>query len=133
MRATGRCGSVCWLLAGVVCAILGLPQSGLALDLEEVERVLGALVRERDSGTQQFSLESSGEIATCCPIDVNGDCSTTGAELSVLLGRYGQEVPPGSPGDFNGDGLVSGSDLSVLLAAYGCMGSSDESGPPVCP
>jgi len=55
-----------------------------------------------------------------CFGDANGDGLTNGADLSVLLGQFGQTVSPGSDADFNGDGEVNGADLSVLLSNFGC-------------
>ncbi len=57
-----------------------------------------------------------------CPGDTNGDGLTNGADLSVLLGQFGDPVPPGTVADFNGDGEVNGADLSVLLSNFGCGG-----------
>jgi len=54
-----------------------------------------------------------------CPGDTNGDSLVNGADLSVLLGQFGQSVPASTGADFNGDGLVNGADLSVLLAGFG--------------
>ncbi len=55
-----------------------------------------------------------------CAGDTNGDGATDGADLSVLLGQFGQSVTPGTGGDLNDDGLVNAADLSVLLADFGC-------------
>jgi len=59
-----------------------------------------------------------------CAGDTNGDNLVNGADLSVLLGQFGQSVTPGTGADFNGDGLVNGADLSVLLGRFGvaCTG-----------
>ncbi len=54
-----------------------------------------------------------------CPADANGDNMVNGADLSVLLGQFGQSVTPGTGADFNGDGAVNGADLSVLLGQFG--------------
>lgn len=54
-----------------------------------------------------------------CPGDANGDRVVNGADLSVLLGQFGQPVPPGTGADFNNDGIVNGADLSVLLSNFG--------------
>ncbi len=54
-----------------------------------------------------------------CAGDTNGDNMVNGADLSVLLGQFGQAVTPGTGADFNGDGLVNGADLSVLLGRFG--------------
>lgn len=50
--------------------------------------------------------------------DINFDGSVNGADLSVLLGEFGQTT--GIPAaDLNCDGAVNGADLSVLLANFG--------------
>ena len=51
--------------------------------------------------------------------DANGDGAVDAADLSVLLGQFGQNVTPGSGADFNGDGVVNSADLSVLLTRFG--------------
>ncbi len=58
-------------------------------------------------------------MAPPCPGDANGDGLVNGADLSVLLSQFGQNVPPGTGADFNGDGVVNGADLSVLLSNFG--------------
>lgn len=42
-----------------------------------------------------------------------------GADLSVLLGQFGDPVTPGTGADFNASGEVNGADLSVLLGQFG--------------
>lgn len=54
-----------------------------------------------------------------CSGDSNGDHSVDGADLSVLLGQFGQSVSPGTGADANADGIVDGADLSVILARFG--------------
>lgn len=54
-----------------------------------------------------------------CPGDTNADGLINGADLSVLLGQFGQTVMPNTGADFNGDGIVNAADLSVLLAQFG--------------
>jgi len=54
-----------------------------------------------------------------CAGDTNGDNLVNGADLSVLLGQFGQSVTPGTGADFNADGMVNGADLSVLLGRFG--------------
>jgi hypothetical protein len=53
-------------------------------------------------------------IAPSCPTDLDGDGTTGGSDLTVLLGSWGSVG-----GDVNGDGTTNGSDLSVLLGAWG--------------
>lgn len=50
-----------------------------------------------------------------CPGDLNGDGIVDGADLSGLLGGWGQ---PGDS-DLNGDGNTDGADLSTLLGNWG--------------
>jgi hypothetical protein len=47
--------------------------------------------------------------------DLNGDGVVNGADLGILLARWGQ---PGGVGDLNGDLFVDGGDLGELLAAW---------------
>ena len=50
-----------------------------------------------------------------CPADVTGDGEVDGADLSVVLGGWGQ---PG-PSDISGDGNTDGTDLGLLLGSWG--------------
>jgi len=54
-----------------------------------------------------------------CDGDANGDRTVNGADLSVLLGQFGDSVTPGTGADFNASGDVNGADLSVLLGQFG--------------
>jgi len=56
-----------------------------------------------------------------CAGDTNGDGDTNGADLSVMLANFGNNVAPGTNGDLNDDGIVNGADLSVMLADFGCV------------
>ncbi len=51
-----------------------------------------------------------------CPADINGDGIVDGADLSTLLGAWGDM---GGPADIDGSGLVDGADLSTLLGYWG--------------
>lgn len=55
-----------------------------------------------------------------CGGDVNGDGTTDSADLSVVIGSFGEAVPAGTSGDVNGDGVVDAADLSVLIGDFGC-------------
>ena len=63
--------------------------------------------------------EDEEEVEIPCPGDFTGDGRVTTADLTVLLGAFGQPVPPGTQGDLTGDGLVTTSDLTALLALFG--------------
>ncbi|MFM7051065.1 MAG: GC-type dockerin domain-anchored protein, partial [Planctomycetota bacterium] len=54
-----------------------------------------------------------------CEGDLTGDGIVNGADLTVLLGAWGQS---GGAPDINADGVVNGADLTVLLARFntGC-------------
>lgn len=54
-----------------------------------------------------------------CPWDLNGDKLVTTADLTILLGHFGQAVPAGTLGDLNGDAVVNTVDLTMLLGAFG--------------
>jgi len=61
-------------------------------------------------------------LPSSCFADANGDHSVDGADLSFLLGVFGQSVndfPAAAGADFNSDGVVNGADLSVLLTNFG--------------
>jgi hypothetical protein len=61
-------------------------------------------------GSGIFSLTCPGS-----PADINGDGQVDGADLSQLLGGWGQ---PGVT-DINNDGITDGADLSQLLGDWG--------------
>lgn len=50
-----------------------------------------------------------------CASDLNGDGSTDGADLGLLLGNWGSA----GTGDLNNDGTVDGADLGLLLGSWG--------------
>jgi len=54
-----------------------------------------------------------------CPTDLNGDGSTDGSDLGVLLGAWGSDAGTQSVADLNGDGSVDGVDLGAMLGAWG--------------
>jgi predicted outer membrane repeat protein len=61
-----------------------------------------------------------GGNAECpCPGDLNGDRAVTAADISILLGFWGPELPTFPAADLTGDGFVDAADLSVLLGGWG--------------
>jgi len=54
-----------------------------------------------------------------CAGDANGDLKVDGMDLSAVLAKFGQEMPPLTGPNLNGDSIVDGSDLSILLSAFG--------------
>lgn len=56
-----------------------------------------------------------------CPGDVNGDGAVNTADLAVLLGNFGQSVPPNTGGDLTGNGVVNTADLAQLLGVFGTI------------
>jgi len=54
----------------------------------------------------------------CCPADLNNDGVVNGADISVLLGYWGQSGKS-VVADITGDGLVDGADLAMLLSSWG--------------
>ncbi len=54
-----------------------------------------------------------------CPADQNGDGQVNTADLTILLGAFGQTVSPGAPGDINASGAVNTADLTLLLGMFG--------------
>ena len=55
---------------------------------------------------------------SCCPADINDDGVVNGADISVLLGYWGQSGK-NVVGDITGDGIVNGADLALLLGSWG--------------
>ena len=49
-----------------------------------------------------------------CPADFDGDGQVTGADLTILLGSWGEP-----DADISGDGITSGPDLTILLGSWG--------------
>lgn len=66
---------------------------------------------------------SNGTADACeaapCPGDFNNDHARNTADLTLLLGKFGQNVTPGSTGDMNNDGTVNTIDLTSMLAVFG--------------
>ncbi len=57
-----------------------------------------------------------------CPTDLNHDRTTNTGDLTLLLLRFGQAAPVGSPAaaaDLNFDGVVNTTDLTQLLLKFG--------------
>lgn len=54
-----------------------------------------------------------------CPGDFNADGLVDTADLVLLLGVFGQTVPPGTPQDMNSDGAVNTQDLAAFLGVFG--------------
>jgi hypothetical protein len=59
-----------------------------------------------------------GSTSNCpeCSADLDGNCVVDGADLSILLGSWGDS---GGPADINGDGNVDGVDLARVLGDWG--------------
>lgn len=76
-----------------------------------------------DAGTgfdDPVRVDSSAPLRGC-QADSNGDGVIDAADLSVLLGSFGQTVQANTLGDLNADGLVNSAELSVLLGGFGTM------------
>lgn len=54
-----------------------------------------------------------------CVGDLTNDGRVDTIDLAVILGLFGQSVPPGSTGDINGDGAVNTIDLARFLGDFG--------------
>ncbi|MFZ9882267.1 MAG: hypothetical protein ACO3QC_12795, partial [Phycisphaerales bacterium] len=62
-----------------------------------------------DSGEVEITVEAS------CIADINGDGVVSGADLSILLTRWGLS----GTGDLDGNGVVDSADLAMLLSSWG--------------
>jgi hypothetical protein len=54
------------------------------------------------------------QAAQPCPTDIDGDGSTGGSDLAILLGSWGS-----AKRDLDGDGTTGGSDLALILSNWG--------------
>lgn len=55
-----------------------------------------------------------------CPADMDGDLMVQGADLTILLGQWGDCFDSTDcSADLNGDGYVNGADLTLMLGAWG--------------
>jgi hypothetical protein len=59
------------------------------------------------------------EPAGCCPGDIDGDDTTDGIDLAIVLARWGTNPKDYPKADANSDGVVDGQDLSVVLNGWG--------------
>ncbi|MFM7261167.1 MAG: hypothetical protein ACKO3W_11240 [bacterium] len=66
-------------------------------------------------GSGNIALTQAGTCAPPCPADLDGDGFVSAADLSALLGNWGNS----GTGDINGDGFVNAADLSTLLGSWG--------------
>ena len=66
-------------------------------------------------GSGDIALTQDGTCGTACPSDLDGDGFVSAADLSALLGNWGNS----GTGDIDGDGFVNAADLSLLLSAWG--------------
>lgn len=63
-------------------------------------------------------VEDCESAATCADVDFNGDQSVNVAELTYMLGVFGQIGTV--PGDVDGNGVVNSGDLGAVLTLFGC-------------
>ncbi|MFO0961305.1 MAG: GC-type dockerin domain-anchored protein [Phycisphaerales bacterium] len=56
-------------------------------------------------------------ISSACAADLDEDGVVDGADLGILLAKWGNSDP--YPADLDGNGVVDGADLGLLLAAWG--------------
>ena len=66
---------------------------------------------------------------TTCLADLNGDQMVDGADLSQLLGFWGDCLLDDCPADIDDNGLIDGQDLAVLLGAWGPVPNTCDAGP----
>lgn len=66
-----------------------------------------------------LTIRVTGEVASACPADLDGDGSVGSNDLAILLSGWGA---PGA-GDLDGSGEIDAADLATLLAGWGaCAG-----------
>ncbi len=84
----------------------------------------GALAIELGPDRLPYVLTATGRIyrisrITPCPADLTGDDLVNTADLTALLGAFGNSVIVGAPGDIQADGVVNTIDLTAFLSAFG--------------
>ncbi|MFO0828933.1 MAG: hypothetical protein U0572_12400 [Phycisphaerales bacterium] len=67
------------------------------------------------SGTGAITISTTGTCQAPCPTDLNGDGTTNGADLAMVLGGWGSS----GVSDLDGDGTTNGADLAILLGGWG--------------
>lgn len=85
------------------------------------DAVLGTVVVETPLATGVGAV-TVVKALTKRPADINADGAVNTADLTALLGSFGQSVTPGTAGDINGDGVVNTADLTALLGVFGSAG-----------
>jgi hypothetical protein len=88
--------------------------TGAVSELLVYDRVLDDA--ERDLIELYLTTKYDAGPPSDCPTDIDGDGSTGGADLTMLLGNWGAA---GGAADFDGNGIVDGADLTVLLGGWG--------------
>ena len=73
---------------------------------------------------QDFPPTACDPVFTCA--DANGDGVVDLADLNLVLGNFGQNVPAGTGGDLDGDGLVALPDLNLVLGQFGTECGGEE-------
>lgn len=68
---------------------------------------------------EQALIDYASASGPTCPADLDGDDSVGGADLGLLLMRWGAAD---SAADLDGDGAVAGGDLGLLLMSWGPCG-----------
>jgi len=78
------------------------------------QAIVGDLSIHTGSLTHTASIEVKG-VSECQPADLNCDGVVDGADLGILLSRWGSND---CAADLNGDGVVNGADLGILLSSW---------------
>lgn len=68
-----------------------------------------------DGGNNRFDESCTPD----CPADLNGDLMVDGADLSVILGFWGDCIVDDCHADLDGNGSVDGADLTIALGSWG--------------
>ncbi|MFM1935929.1 MAG: hypothetical protein RI990_888 [Planctomycetota bacterium] len=103
-----------WVFASFRVADFTTPTDRLRIRFLARDLGSGSLV---EAGVDDVRV--SGFEVDCVPTrraDLNGDGRVDGADLGIMLGRWGVNDPVV---DLNGDGLVDGLDLGLLIADWG--------------
>lgn len=99
---------------------------GCRFELSEASSILDSVIcaNTPDQVAGSFQDDGGNSIQAECPgeciADINDDGIVDGADLTLVLGEWGDCPTEGEcPADLTGDGIVDGADLTIVLGAWG--------------
>ncbi|MBW7906026.1 MAG: S8 family serine peptidase [Phycisphaerae bacterium] len=110
-----------WSTAEVSLAAYSGQQVTIAFRFDSVDGLYNSFRGWQVDGMQIIAQTVECVDVPGCVGDIDGDGFVGQSDLGILLGNFGQNVPPNTGGDLDGDGFVGQSDLGILLGDFGCQ------------